>query len=86
VALLERATGTGLAGLIMAGAIADGLGLRLASRPVAIGVIVVVAGAGALVPWATRRADARRGRRGPGATTTETTPESLPSSIAPALP
>jgi hypothetical protein len=86
VALLERATGTGLAGLIVAGEIADRLGLRVGSRPVAIGLITAVSCAGALAAVASRRTGAGRAREGPGATTTPTTPESLPSSTAPALP
>jgi hypothetical protein len=69
VALLERATGTGLAGLIVAGAIADRVGLRLGSRPVAIGVVAAVTGAGAVVAIASRRARAHRGPGSPGATT-----------------
>jgi hypothetical protein len=84
--LLERATGTGLAGLILAGAIADRLSLRLGSRPVAIGVVAAVTGTGVVVALAARRARTHRAPRSPGATTTPTTRGSLPSSIAPALP
>jgi hypothetical protein len=86
VPLVERATGTGLAGIILAGVAVDRLGLRLGSRPVAIGVVAVVAGGG-LLTWAAAgwRRD-RRSSRGARATTTQTTPGSLPSSTAPALP
>jgi len=86
IALVERATGTGLGGLILAGAIADRVGLPLDSRPVAIGVIAVVAGAGLLAAIGTKHAQRRRTSGGRGATTTHPTRESLPSSIAPALP
>jgi hypothetical protein len=84
VSLLERAAGTGLGGLILAGAIADRVGLRLGSRPVAIGIVAAVTGAGLLAARVSERRNARLSV--PGATTTRTTPESLPSSIAPSLP
>jgi hypothetical protein len=83
VSLLERAAGTGLGGLILAGAVADRVGLRLGSRPVAIGIVAAVTGAGLLAALASGRRNARP--RVPGATT-RTTPEGLPSSIAPSLP
>jgi hypothetical protein len=86
VALLERATGTGLAGLILTAGIADRLGLRLASRPVAVGVVAATAGAGYLAAAGSRAIRSRRGRTLPGATTTRATHGSLPSSIAPSLP
>jgi hypothetical protein len=86
VSLLERATGTGLGGLILAGAIADRVGLRLGSRPVALGIVASVAAAGFLAALASGQLRAPRGRFIPGATTTHTTPESLPSSIASSLP
>jgi len=84
VSLLERAAGTGLGGLILAGAVADRVGLRLGSRPVAIGIVAAVTGAGLLAALVSERRQARP--HVPGATTTRTTPESLPSSIAPSLP
>lgn len=84
VSLLERAAGTGLGGLILASAVADRVGLRLGSRPVAIGIVAAVTGAGLLAALASGRRNARR--LVPGATTTRTTPEGLPSSIAPSLP
>jgi len=60
------------------------VGLRLGSRPVATGIVAAVTGAGLLAALASGRRNARP--RVPGATTTRTTPESLPSSIAPSLP
>jgi hypothetical protein len=86
VSLLERTAGTGLGGLILASAIADRLGLRLGSRPVAMGIVASVAAAGFLAALASGHLRARGGPFIPGATTTHTTPESLPSSIASSLP
>jgi hypothetical protein len=86
VALVERATGTGLAGLILAGLALDQLGLRLASRPVSIGVVAAVTIAGFLTAAAAGWSRGRRLPRAPGASTTRATHGSLPSSTAPALP
>jgi len=86
VALIERAPGTGLAGLILAGVVVDRLGLRLGSRPVAIGVVALVAGGGLLTWTASGWRRDRRSSRAPRATTTDTTRGSLPSSTAPSLP
>ena len=85
-ALIERATGTGLGALILGGAIADRLGLRLSSRPVAIGVVAAVAVAGCLAAIASSRVRSKHTKRPTGATTTAATRGSLPSSIAPSLP
>jgi hypothetical protein len=85
VALIERAAGTGLGALILGATIADRLGLRLGSRPVAICVLATVAVAGWLVAVVASRVRSQ-GASPPGATTTRTTRGSLPSSIAPSLP
>jgi hypothetical protein len=86
VALVERATGTGLAGVILVGVATDRLGFRLASRPVAIGVVTAVTGGGYLTSIALGWRRRRSSLQAPGATTTRTTRGSLPSSTAPALP
>ena len=86
LALVERATGTGLAGLILAGVVVDRFGLRLGSRPVAIAVVAAVTGGGFATSAASRSWRARRRARSTGATTTPATRASLPSSTAPSLP
>jgi hypothetical protein len=86
LAVIERATGTGLARLIIAGVVADRLGLHLASRPAAISVVTAVTVGGYLASVVSRRRGGQRPARAPGATTTQTTHGSLPSSTAPSLP
>src|SRR3954470_225519 len=84
VSLVERATGTGVGGLILGVEMADRLGLHLASRPVAIGVVAAVTGAGYFAALASDRA--RTAARTARSTTTPTTRGGLPSWKAPTLP
>jgi len=55
VRLVERAPGTGIAALLLVAVAADAIGLRLAERAVAIGVVLAAAGSGWLLAWAMRR-------------------------------
>jgi hypothetical protein len=83
VRLLERSVGTGLAGLILAGSVADRAGLRLGNRATAVGVVLGVTAAGAAVAAVATvvasRAQRRGGRSPQDATTTRSPRGALPS-------
>jgi hypothetical protein len=80
VRLLERSAGTGLAGLILAGSLADRAGLRLGNRATAVGVVLGVTVAGAVVATVvSSRARRRGGQPARGATTTRSAHGALPS-------
>jgi hypothetical protein len=68
--LVERAVGAGFAALLVVGAGADAVGLRLGGRVAATGVVIVAGGAGWVLALGLRcRADRRADER-PGASTT----------------
>jgi hypothetical protein len=80
VRLVERSVGVGLAGLILASAVADRARLRLGDRAAAAGVVVAVTAAGAVAALVTAARARRRGAEPPrGATTTRSAHGALPS-------
>src|SRR6185295_16126781 len=65
VRLVERSVGVGLAGLILASAVADRARLRLGDRAAAAGVVVAVTAAGAVAALVTAARAPRRGAEPP---------------------